>query len=153
MGGRDIDMVNSPMQKSMNSFPYEFKTAIEMEYLQQLAEDDFMFARKFYGTTQVLMANGSREPLADVLPGVWRHVDEAGRSASPWARLKNPDLPRPYSAAGRVVLFWMSSVVAPIVTTIFCDNAPRLRALSLTSLMLSSTVLAFCLISKSGDIN
>jgi len=86
--GRDIDMLNNPMQQSMNSFPYEFKTAIEIEYLQELAEDDFMFARKFYGNTQVLLANGSREPLADVLPGVWRHVDEAGRpAASPWARL------------------------------------------------------------------
>jgi hypothetical protein len=151
--GRDIDMVDNPMQKSFNSFPYEFKTAIEMEYLQELAEHDFMFARKFYGTTQVLMANGSREPLADVLPGVWRHVDEAGRPASPWARLKNPDLPLPNSAPGRVVLFWMSSIVALIVTTFFRDNAPRARALSLTSLMLSSSVVAFCLIFKSGDIN
>lgn len=153
LSGRDIDMLNNPLQQSMNSWPYEFKNAIEMEYLQELAEEDFMFARKFYGHTQVLMANGSREPLADVLPNVWRHVDEAGRTASPWARLKNPDLPTPRCWTGRFGLLLGSSIVAVIVTTLFCDNAPRARALSLTSLMLSSLVIAFGLIFQSSDIN
>jgi len=151
--GRDIDMLNSPLQKSMNSSPYEFKTAIEMEYLQDLAEADFMFARKFHGGVQVVMADGSREPLADVLPRVWRRVDEAGRPAAPWARLQNPELPPPYSSAGRLFLFWVSSIVASLVTTFFCDDALRARALSLALLVLSSLCVAFGLICKSGDIN
>jgi len=151
--GQDIDMLNNPMQQSMNSFPYEFKTAIEIEYLQDLAEDSFMFARKFHANTHVLMADGSREPLANVLPNVWRHVDGAGRPSSPWSRLKNPELPPPYSFAGRLGLGWLSSIAASLATTLLCEHAPRTRAFSLTSLLLSTLCLFAGLIFKSGDIN
>mmetsp|Transcript_38041 Transcript_38041/g.106916 ORF Transcript_38041/g.106916 Transcript_38041/m.106916 type:complete len:502 (-) Transcript_38041:32-1537(-) len=152
LAGHDMDMTNNPLHRPMNSFPYEFRTAIEMDYLNDLADHSFMFARKFHPGVQVLLADGSREPLDDVLPRVWRRVDEAGSSGAVWTRLRNPELPPPYSLVGRVVIAWFGSMIASLVSVLLCDHACA-RALPFTLLMLTSVVMFYGLIFKSSDIN
>lgn len=68
-----------------NAFPHQFHR-VNVEYLEALTQEGFLFARKFYTETLVDTAHGV-VPLSKVLPALWDKVDEQLALNRMWSRI------------------------------------------------------------------
>jgi len=83
---KDFDFVH---MTRMNGFPTKYKD-IELAYLVQLTNQGFMFGRKFPPGAAVHfkdVAGRRNVSLAELLPSIWKQVDEQAAAASEWQHL------------------------------------------------------------------
>jgi len=82
----NVDWLNSDIKKALNGFPQEFYE-VELDYLQMMAGEGFLFVRKVLPDSQVIMPDGSLKPVLEVLPMIWEQVDEDKARASQWSSI------------------------------------------------------------------
>lgn len=87
---QDFDFFRSPLKEALNGYPTVFKS-LPKEYLEKLAKEGFMFARKFAADFEV---EGDSN-LDDVLAYIWGSIDEEEASQRVWRRNSKVGVPRP----------------------------------------------------------
>eukprot|EP00928_Gymnodinium_smaydae_P089004 TRINITY_DN73019_c0_g1_i1.p1 TRINITY_DN73019_c0_g1~~TRINITY_DN73019_c0_g1_i1.p1 ORF type:complete len:491 (-),score=84.41 TRINITY_DN73019_c0_g1_i1:194-1600(-) len=90
----DYDFLASPFKRALNGFPSAFES-IEFEHLQTIVKQGFMFARKFDKGAMVVHSELENRSLDDVLPSLWKDVDEETAQHSVWSRLETVGKPSP----------------------------------------------------------
>lgn len=82
----DYDWLQSPFKLLTNEFPHSF-TNTTLMYLNKVAKHHgFMFARKFPPGLQLLDEKDKQVRLSDVLPKLWRQVNETEAKQRVWSR-------------------------------------------------------------------
>lgn len=66
---------------------------LEYRYLEDLAGEAFMFARKFPDKAKVSVPGRGFQPLAGLLPGLWQAVDAERAARRVWTRLETTGQP------------------------------------------------------------
>jgi len=94
-GDFNYDFMQTPLKRDLNGFPSSL-SQVDLGYLQTMANEGFMFARKFSIGANVTTKNGSAA-LSDVLPQLWYTLDEDKAGKRVWTHLETMGLPTPLS--------------------------------------------------------
>jgi len=70
----------------MNGFPTRFET-LSVQYLSEMTQQDFMFARKFAPDLVVQVDDNLQLPFEEILPLLWGQVDPSAAHKARWSRL------------------------------------------------------------------
>jgi len=83
----DFDFVH---ETKMNGFPTKYNT-VKLSYLEAMAAEGFMFARKFPRGSNV-STQSANVSLSALLPEVWGRINETKAEQSRWTHLGGPDV-------------------------------------------------------------